>query len=185
MKNIRKHKPQRHWKKIIGPIFVLDFNRSGIFRYRFKFVRQKAAVVIKIHLLTKTVNTGGKSNAATSKYSLMKFWICRVCSHRQVKFRIEFHWLLKTTKSKFFVNESVCDWLKNLGWPRLKSLHCNNVCVTVLILFSCYQFSGVSVLPSRFKFSTLQQNQWLRSVEPKTRKLVMGQHLSLFLVNFF
>ena len=44
-------------KKIIGLIFVLDFNRSGIFHYRFKFVRQKAAVVIKIHLLTKTVNT--------------------------------------------------------------------------------------------------------------------------------
>ena len=37
------------------------------------------------HLLTKTVNAGGKSNAAASKYSLMKFWICRVCSHRQVK----------------------------------------------------------------------------------------------------
>ena len=40
-------------KKIIGPIFVLDFNRSGIFHYRFKFVRQKAAVVIKIHLWLK------------------------------------------------------------------------------------------------------------------------------------
>ena len=24
-------------KKIIGPIFVLDFNRSGIFHYRFKY----------------------------------------------------------------------------------------------------------------------------------------------------
>ena len=30
----------------------------------------------------------------------------------------------KTTKSKFVVNESASDWLNNLGWPRLKSLHC-------------------------------------------------------------
>ena len=44
----------------------LDFNRSGMFHYRLKFVRQKAAVVIKVHLLTKTVHAGEKSNAATS-----------------------------------------------------------------------------------------------------------------------
>ena len=55
MKNIRKRN-HKDVEKIIGPIFVLDFNRSGIFHYRCKFVRQKAAVVIKIHLLTKTVN---------------------------------------------------------------------------------------------------------------------------------
>ena len=74
MKNTRKRKPQLEaLKKIIGPIFVLDFNRSGIFHYRFKFVQQKATVVIKIHLLTKTVNIGGQSNVAASKYSLMKF----------------------------------------------------------------------------------------------------------------
>ena len=30
----------------------------------------------------------------------------------------------ETTKSKFFVNESASDWLKNLGLPLLKSLHC-------------------------------------------------------------
>ena len=52
--------------------------------------------------------------------------ICRICSHHQVKFRNESDWLLKPqTKSKFFVNESASDWLKNLGWPLLKSLHCN------------------------------------------------------------
>ena len=42
----------------------------------------------------------------------------------QVNFRIEFDWLLKTTKSKFYVNNSASDWSKNLGWPRLNSLHC-------------------------------------------------------------
>ena len=78
-------------------------------------------VVIKAILVFKLfINFDRSVNPEVWSRSLQIFWICRVCSHRQVKFRIEFHWLLKTTKSKFFVNESVCDWLKNLGWPRLK-----------------------------------------------------------------
>ena len=64
---------QTQTAKVLKKIYWADFNRSGIFHYPFKFVRQKAAVVIKIHLLTKTVNTGGKSNVTASKYSLMKF----------------------------------------------------------------------------------------------------------------
>ena len=46
----------------------------------------------------KTVHTVGKSNAAASKYLLMKFWICHVCFHSrkiQVNFRIEFDWFWK------------------------------------------------------------------------------------------
>ena len=73
MKNIRKRN-HKDIEKIIGPIFVLDLNCSGIFHYRFKFVRQKAAVVIKIHLLTKTVNTGGKSNEAASNLNLSRLF---------------------------------------------------------------------------------------------------------------
>ena len=82
MKNIckRKRKPQRRWKTLLGWFLYWISTTQASFT-----IDSKAAVVIKIHLLTKTVITGRKSNAAASKYSMMKFWICRVCSHGQVK----------------------------------------------------------------------------------------------------
>ena len=39
-----------------------------------------------------------------------------------------------TNKLRFFPLQLCCDWMKTLGWPRLKSLHCNS-CLVLSVLY--------------------------------------------------